>query len=287
MSAEGTPGARFDAVVIGGSVGGLVAAATLAKGGARVTVLEARNVLGGRAETAALAEGFLAPPMDDTLFAVDPGVVRELLLYRHGLKFVERDMPLVALRPGGRHIILPRDIYGGRAAIALHAPSDADAYVRFRREAFAFARRLRPLWNGALWNGDGAVPVADGETSALAQAVRRLRLSDRDALHLEGLSRTSAAAYLDRWFESDAVKAALASGAILDGQSPHEAGTALTLIWRYAQESCGLQGAVSQPLGGPGSFAAALSSAGAEAGVIFRTGARVAALLVEGGRAGA
>ncbi len=42
----------YDAVVIGGGHNGLVAAATLADGGARVVAVEARDVLGGAASTA-------------------------------------------------------------------------------------------------------------------------------------------------------------------------------------------------------------------------------------------
>ncbi|MGQ0742566.1 MAG: phytoene desaturase family protein [Alphaproteobacteria bacterium] len=261
------------AIVVGGSVGGLVAAAYLARGGMRVTLLEARNVLGGEAENAPLADGFVAPLVAHTLYALDPVVVRDLQLHRQGLAFVERDMPLVALRPGGRHIVIPRDAHAARSAIAAHAAADADGYVRFRREAMAIARRLRPLWTGAL---------ADGEASAHAAAAA-LKLSAAKAAALESLSRMSAAAYLDRWLESDALKAALGFEVSADGFSPLEAGSALALIWRYAQESCGLQAAVSQPKGGPGALVQALTRAAEAAGAELRTGTAVRNILAENG----
>ncbi len=264
------------AIVIGGGIGGLAAAAYLARGQARVTLLEARNVLGGEAETAPIADGFTAPFVAHTFYAIDSRLVRELKLHKHGLRLAERDMKLVALRPGGHHIVIARDAYAARAAIAAEAASDADAYVRFRRESFAFARRLRPLWMGALANGVEATP----EAAAVA-----LKLSSASARHLAALVRMSASAYLDRWFESDALKAALAFDVAAEGFSPQEAGSALALIWRYAQESSGLQGAVSQPKGGPGALAAALAQAAQEAGVEVRTGARVTAITMEGGRA--
>ncbi len=48
----------YDVVVIGGGHNGLVAAATLADGGARVLVVEARDVLGGAASTEEVFPGY-------------------------------------------------------------------------------------------------------------------------------------------------------------------------------------------------------------------------------------
>ena len=263
-----------DVIVIGGSVGGLVAAAYLARGGAHVILLEARNTLGGEVENTRLGDGFSAPMVAHTLYALDPRMVRELELHKHGLRFVERDMPLVALRPGGRHIVIARDAHAARSTLAAQAGADADAYLRFRREAMAMARHLRPLWTGALPDGD-----ARPEVAALA-----LKLSPTRSRELEALSRMSAAAYLDRWFESDALKAALGLDVAADGLSPLETGSALALLWRYAQESCGLQAAVSQPKGGPAALADALAEVARAAGAELRTGARVRAITMEGGR---
>ncbi len=263
------------AIVIGGSIGGLVAAAYLARGGVAVTLLEARSTLGGEAETAPITYGFSAPYIAHTLYALDARMVRELRLHQRGLSFAERDMKLVALRPGGNHIVIARDIYAARSSIAAHAPADADAYARFRRETLAFARRLRPLWTGAIANGAAATP--EGAAAALG-------LTNAEAGHLASLARMSASAYLDRWFESDALKAALAFDVAAEGFSSQEAGSALALIWRYAQESCGLQGAVSQPKGGPGALAGALGKAAKEAGAEVRTGARATVITVEAGK---
>jgi len=56
------------------------------------------------------------------------------------------------------------------------------------------------------------------------------------------------------------------------------------LVWRLAQESGGLQAAVSQLKGGTASLATALMAAAEHHGVEFRTGARVASIMVENGR---
>jgi len=61
MTAISKRNTGYDAIVIGGGVGGLVAAAYLARYRARTILFEARDCLGGCAETATLADGFRAP----------------------------------------------------------------------------------------------------------------------------------------------------------------------------------------------------------------------------------
>ncbi len=254
MSARG-----FDAVVIGAGVGGLTAACYLAKSGRRVLVVEARNKIGGLCESAGLTEGFAAPPAAHTLYALDPRAVKELKLARHGLKFAVRDAALVGLGHGGKHVVIARDVHDTVRGIAIHSKADAEAWPRFRHELFTLARTLRPFW----WEAARSRPLADTATAML-----------------DKLERVNAAAWLDSWFETDALKAALAFDATSSGLSPYEPGSALLLLWRASQEMNGLQGAVAWPLGGPGALAAALGEAAKSVGVEIQTGARAARLLL-------
>jgi len=272
--------ARPNAVVIGGGIGGLTAAAYLARAGRKVVVLEARDSLGGRAETVTVAENVSAPVLAHCVYALDTRVVRDLQLHRRGLKFAERAMPLVALHVGGRHLTLPHDVFAARAAIRLQAAEDAEAYLRFKRRTAAFARRMRSLWAPEAARPD--VAERFGSASTVAQV---LDLTGKEADTLEKMARMSAGAYLDSWFETDALKAALALDAEIDGGSPHEAGSALALLWRAAQESSGMQGAVAQIRGGTGALADALARAAVDAGAELRTGARVIQIAVAGGHA--
>src|SRR5258707_15465883 len=85
---------------------------------------------------------------------------------------------------------------------------------------------------------------------------------------------------LDSWFESDAVKATLAFGATADAVSIDEPPSALTLLWRAAQESSGLQGASGVLRGGTPQLVAMLAEAAAAARVEIRLSARAARILV-------
>ena len=269
----------YDAVIIGGGVGGLVAACYLARAKARVLVLEMNAEFGGLAGAAALGDGFSALFAAHAVYALDPKMLRELNLSRHGLRFAQRDMATIALRPGGRHITLPRRTWRARAAIAAFAPKDAENYLRFKRAVSGMARRLRPLWSGDI----DASSV--GDETALAVAGRRLALSDHTMKDIEAVAAISAAAYLDHWFESDALKAALGFDAALGGLSPHEAGSALMLIWRHAQGSFWRRSAAAQLRGGPEGLAAALENCARRAGVELMSSARVERIIVDGGRA--
>jgi len=273
-------GNSYDAVIIGGGVGGLVAAAHLARARARVLVLEASGRFGGQAETMELSGGVRAPLLAHTVWALDQPTIKTFRLASHGLDFAQPNMGLFALRPGGKHIAVPEQSFRARTVLAAQDRRDGSNYVAFHRETVRFARSMRPLWYRPLRHAR-----VEEREQPLGAIARWLRLSDRDADRLETLSRLSAAAYLDRWFDNDALKAALALDVFPSGLSPEEAGSALVLLWRYAQESCGRQAAISQLRGGPGAFASALAMAAKDAGAELRSRTRVSAIIVERRRA--
>jgi phytoene dehydrogenase-like protein len=246
-----------DTIVIGGGVSGLVAATYLARAGKQATLLEANDRVGGLCGMMPFGDGFSASLGAQTLYALDPRMLADLKLARYGLKFAVRDMPLVGFDGNGKHIVLHRDIHASAASIAVHSSEDARAWPRFRRELFALARALRPLWQG--------------ENPYLKEDMQR---------RVERLSKTGAMAWLDSWFESAVLKTALCFDATSGGLSPLEPGSALTLVWRAAQEMSGLQGAVALAAGS--SLVDSLAAAARAAGVKIQTAARVVALSRDG-----
>src|ERR1700756_1667287 len=88
--AEAGDGARCDALIIGGGHNGVVCAAYLAATGLKVTVLERRAVVGGAAVTEEFHPGFRNSVAAYTVSLLNPKVIRDLELARHGLKLVER-----------------------------------------------------------------------------------------------------------------------------------------------------------------------------------------------------
>ena len=270
---------KYNAVIVGGNIGGLIAAAYLARAKARVAVFEAGENFGADARTLEFAPGYRAPLYSQTAFALDGRAVRELRLAAHGFEFAQLNMKLVALGPAGQHLILPCESFRGRAALAAETGPEGFAYAAFHDEAMRLARLMRPLWDGTL-----ADPPGPSAADMLLTALRRLHLEDRDEERIVELSRLSAAAFLDQWFDNGPLKAALAFDVFPSGLSPQEPGSALVLIWRYAQENGGPQGAVCQIRGGPGALAAALVAAAREAGAELLPSKRVGSIIVEKGR---
>jgi len=246
----------FDAIVIGAGVNGLAAAAYLAKAGKRVVVLERSGTLGGLAQNVETDRGFLVPYAAPALYAVDPVLLKDFRTIRKGLAFAVRDMPLAGFSEAGSTVLIGRDMHATARSIAAFSQSDAKAWPAFRKEAFGLARAMRKLW----WTNETFDPT---------------RLSRAQQVLLSHLQTASAVAWLDERFESDLLKATLA----FDAGNPSEPGSALTLVWRAAQEMCGLQGAVAIPRRGVGALTRLLAEAASNAGAVVQMVSPVSSIL--------
>jgi phytoene dehydrogenase-like protein len=280
------PGQTSDAVVIGGGHNGLVCAFYLASAGLSVTVLERRDVVGGAAVTEEFHPSFRNSVAAYTVSLLNPKVIAEMELARHGLTVVERRMLNFLPLPDGRRL------EGGpgrtRASVAAFSTKDAEALDAYGERLDVVADLLRDLVLRTPPN-----VVAGGWLAALPELLKSAALGRRFSdLPMELRRETldvftkSAADYLDGWFETDPIKALLGfDGVVGNFASPYTPGTAYVLLHHVFGEVNGKKGVWGHALGGMGAITQAMRRACAEKGVTIRTGAAVREVLVERGRA--
>ena len=92
---------RYDAIVIGGGHNGLVAASYLGRAGLRTLVVEGSPRLGGPAATLEFMPGYFTT-IANSPGSLEPKIVSDLELERHGLRFVRPDPTLVQPLTAGR-----------------------------------------------------------------------------------------------------------------------------------------------------------------------------------------
>jgi phytoene dehydrogenase-like protein len=273
----------YDAIIIGAGHNGLVCAAYLARAGLKTLVLERREVLGGAAVTEPLFPGYRVSTAAYLVSLLEPKIIEELELGRHGLVIDPKDPPYFALQPNGRHFFMWRDMARTQAEIARLSPRDAERYPAYEQMLDRMADIVRPL----LLQAPPNVPARTREDRAALNALSRrmAELSPSDLRTFTQIMTGSAADLLDDWFESEELKVALATDGVIGvNLGPRSRGSAYVLLHHQMGSVDGSRGLWGFARGGTGSVSAAIASAARAAGAEIRTEAVVAGVDVRAGR---
>ncbi len=276
--------AQFDVVVIGAGHNGLVTACYLARAGRKVLVLERRPVVGGACVTEEdVFPGFKVSTAAyvNSLFRKE--IVRDLKLKSYGFEVLERNPSSFTPFPDGRSLLLGPDADLTRREIAKFSARDAENYPKYEAMLERIADVIEPTLTqtppDVLRPGPGDL----WRLWRLQRALAKLGPAAGEAVEiLAGPAR----AILDRWFESEQLKATLATDAVIGAMaSPSMPGTAYVLFHHVMGETNGKRGVWGYVRGGMGGLTQALAKAAKDLGVEVRTNAEVSRILVKDGRA--
>ena len=271
-----------DAVIIGAGHNGLTCAYYLAKRGLKVAVLEASENVGGAAVTDEFLPGFRNSAAAYTVSLLNPTVIRDLELERHGLKVVLRKTD--NFLPGDDDYLLAGRGGLTRKEIARHHKADAQAYDRYLAELDTVVRLLKK-WLLRAPPNVGSRASAIPKLLSLGKDMAGLSLAETRIVH--DFAVRSAADILDRHFEGDLTKALFGfDGVVGNFASPQSAGTAYVLLHHLFGEAAGVPGAWGHAIGGMGAITQAMARACREAGVDILLKHPVEEVIVErGGKA--
>jgi len=274
---------NYDAIVIGAGHNGLTNAAYLAKAGLNVVVLEKNEYIGGAAVSRELQEGWLYSSCSYVCSMMRQAIHRDLDLAKHGLILVPY-LGTVNFGDGDERLFSYHDEEAAHHELRRHSRHDADAMHRFQTDLTRYSQLIRKTLMRTPPDPTSFRPRDIMELLYLARQF--WKLGEKELYEYVRFFTMSAAEYLEDYFETDLIKAAMASpGIIGTALGVYSPGSSYILLHHVMGDVDGSIGAWGLARGGMGAISNAIAGAVAESGGEIRTNAGVQKLLVENRKA--
>src|SRR6185437_2248017 len=274
---------KYDAIVIGGGHNGLVTACYLARAKWKVLVLERRYIVGGACVSEQTWPGYKVSTAAYVNSLFRPEIIADLHLRDYGFEPIERDPASFSPFLDGRYLMLGTGSSRDVDEISKFSRKDAENYPRYEAMLERVASVVEPTLVQVPPNLLRPTLQQLFQAGKMGKALQRLGPAMGEAIEvLTGAARP----ILDRWFESEELKATLATDAIIGAfMAPSMPGTAYVLFHHVMGETNGKRGVWSYVRGGMGGLTQALAKAGKALGVEIRTETEVGRILVKDGSA--
>ncbi|HEU0296411.1 MAG TPA: NAD(P)/FAD-dependent oxidoreductase [Anaerolineales bacterium] len=264
---------KYDTIIIGAGHNGLVAAAYIARQGKGVLVLERRGIVGGSVVTESFGDGFTVDSLQ-TGGTLRPDIIKDLKL---SLPKASVRPVFTSLLPDSNSLILDPDPIKAAESIKQFSSQDAARWGEFIRFMDKAAKILEKAYVTIMPRLPMNFNAKEG--FGLMELGLNLRLAGRkDMLNFIRALPMTAQELVEEYFESEVVRAAIASVAIHGSTlGPMSAGTGYTLIHNWLNRG----GLSHVNVGRAGEITTALANAVKSFGGEIRTDAEVARICVE------
>lgn len=259
-------------VIIGGGHNGLICAAYLAEKH-RVTVYEARGILGGCASTEELWPGFKVSPAAYVVSLLDRSIINGLKLEDNGFKLLKREPSSYTPDLSGPGLLLGADTHLNKSSIGFYNTMDAERFAQYNQWLEKFAKVIEPFLYQtpvAISSKRIGVIIKFAELMSFLSTIPKAFKADKtvNIQRLLDFLFKDAASLLDTWFSSDILKATLATDAVIGAfRSPTHPGTAYVLLHHVMGNATGDRGIWGYVQGGMGGLADALERVCRQRGV--------------------
>ena len=248
---------QYDVIVIGGGHNGLVAASYLQRSGLRTLVLEKRNQVGGACVTEEVFPGYRVSTTSYVCSLLRPKIIQDLELERYGLELLERDPSSFTPFPDNRYLMFWNDQKKSCEEIAKFSKKDAKIFPHYEEMLKQLASFVEPI---LLMTPPDPLSHRFGDFLKIAQLGLKARGLKGNLYEKVRILSQSARDFLDNWFESDELKATLATDGIIGAfASPDTPGTAYVLLHHVMGETFGKKGVWAYVRGGMGGIAQSMA----------------------------
>ncbi|MGR3615105.1 MAG: phytoene desaturase family protein [Paracoccaceae bacterium] len=265
---------RFDAIIIGGGVNGLVAATVLGKQGKSVCIVEKAETFGGMASLS--MDG--GPALAHTLYNLSPRVLKDLGINPNEAPIDGPALSTVSLSDDGNHIVF-KDGNVGWSDGTSHPQSAA--WGDLTGLLADYGNLLRQLAEAPPPGGASSLLSQTGLKQMVRLAKLGIGLKKMGKLQMRRFLQVMLSNVFDLILDDmpdGPVAGMLAADAVRGlAAGPRSPGTVFNLIYRM-----GHGGVVTHPLGGMSAVTDLLVSAARQAGCTLMPGTGVTRILVEG-----
>ncbi len=274
----------YDAIIVGAGHNGLVTAGYLAGAGLRTLVLESRSVVGGACVTEEVFRGYRVSTASYLCSLLQEKIIRDLELAKFGYEVFPKDPASFSPFPDGRYLLMWSDTSRTCEEIRKFSARDAEAYPRYEEFLDRLARFIEPL---LLETPPDLIHRPIQDWPKLFTLARRLKRMPADELSGQiRILTQSVKDFLDPWFESQQLKATLATDGVIGGNGgPYTPGTAYVLLHHTMGGVGGKRGLWGFVRGGMGTVTEALAASAQSRGAEIRTAAPIQQIVVESNRA--